>query len=126
VRRLFGGGTDLQGNASWIVSEGDESDPPLIMERFVGAYNGGISLFHSSRRTVVFRDSAAVQYVPDCDRVGGVGDVFIEDIVVSPFRICGGQRAWARQLNTEASEMDVNVTDNSTLWWVACPVPVGR
>jgi hypothetical protein len=119
VTRLNAGGAPL-GAASpgtqVIVVDGTAASAPLVIEHWVGADGGAGVIAHASARPVVLRDMAGWRYAAACDTPGGVGDVFIDDLVSGPLSFCAGQRVWARQLNTENSVMDVNVTGGAKLW----------
>lgn len=98
------------------IDTGNATSAPLVIERWVGGDNGAGVIVHSSQRPVVLRDVASWRYAADCGAPGGVGDVFIDDMVTGPLQFCAGQRVWARQLNTENAVMDVNVSGGASLW----------
>jgi hypothetical protein len=119
VTRLDAGGAPL-GSASpdtqIVVADGTAASAPLVIERWVGADGGAGVIAHASARPVVLRDMAGWRYAAACDTPGGVGDVFIDDLVSGPLQFCAGQRVWVRQLNTENAVMDVNVSGGAALW----------
>jgi hypothetical protein len=119
VTRLNSGGAPL-GSASpamqVIIDAGTAASAPLVIERWIGADSGAGVIAHASARPVVLRDLAGWSYAAACDTPGGVGDVFIDDLVSGPLSFCAGQRVWARQLNTENAVLDVSVSGGAALW----------
>ena len=53
------------------------------------------------------------------------GDLYIEDIVTSSLEICGGQKVYARQLNTENSDLDIKIWNDGLLWLMGYKIEKG-
>lgn len=58
-----------------------------------------------------------IAYTANCDEKGETlaGDLYIEDIVTASLEICGGQKVYARQLNTENSDLDIKIWNDGLL-----------
>jgi hypothetical protein len=129
VARIVGHSTSIMGNATFVVQDGDSNTTPLIFEGLASYYGASFHIAHACSRSVVEITVDGIPIAPAFDhgyRLGsqgsGVGDVFLNDVVgintwkaATGWILVKGQRAWARQLDTESKLLDVNV-QGAVLW----------
>jgi hypothetical protein len=97
-------------NPGFKVVEGN--NPIVIFERISSGFNPTPTIENASGRTLVIRDGINVS-----GNMTGSGDVFIENVVSSPFSnwTFNGQNVWARQLNVENEGAHI-VNNGGNLW----------
>lgn len=117
VRRIIGFGGRLSAEAALgdrpiFVIRGDE--PVVVFERMAQhARHRGPAFFHDSDQTVVLRSMIVNAYVANRP-----GDLFVEDVSMTGWRLIPGQRAWMWQLNPEARGDNFNVDNRGAALWL--------
>jgi hypothetical protein len=98
-------------NPGFKVVEGN--NPIVVFERISSGFNPTPTIENASVRTLVIRDGINVS-----GTMTGSGDVFIENVVSSPFSnwTFNGQNVWARQLNVENE--GTHITNNGGNLWI--------
>lgn len=81
---------------------------PLIIEQF----GYGVTVEQASTRTVVVKHGAYAY-----KESSTAGDLFLEDVVISPLNLSGPRRVWARQLNAERTGF-TKITNNGSKLWI--------
>jgi len=110
VARIIGCEAKLSGKGTLKVVEG--AAPFVRIERLDLSYTE-VNIEHATRRPLVL--SSISMGEGDYQARLGSGDLFIEDVVGTPWRFFKGQNVWARQLNPEGRETKI-VNDGATLW----------
>ncbi|WP_019502689.1 PA14 domain-containing protein [Pseudanabaena sp. PCC 6802] len=115
VRRIIG--TEALVDVPNTVNPGfkvvNGSSPVVVFERISSGFASTPTLENASARTLVIRDAINV-----AGNMTGSGDVFIENVVSSPFQnwTFNGQNVWARQFNVENS--GTHITNNGGNLWI--------
>ncbi|WP_299249357.1 glycosyl hydrolase family 28-related protein [uncultured Aquimarina sp.] len=107
VKRIIGTEGDISGPGKFELIGGTS---PIIIERFNNFASG---IIHTANRALIIKSS--ILRGGSYTSISGA-DLFLEDIVISDITF-SNQNVWARQFNTEATNLGVNVTnDNANLW----------
>jgi hypothetical protein len=115
MRNGIGRHADLQGPT---VRVADESEHPLILERFgvegmstsPGRDPTHPAFEHAASRTVVFRHNAPFYQARE-----GAGDLFVES-AEGYWRFVRGQKVWGRQMNPESHHVSEVINDGAQVW----------
>ena len=129
VKHIIGDGVIITGTAKWIIQDGDETTQPLILDRIWGALgNIAFVLNHKSKRDIVLRSCAAIKYDGNClnESLKDIGNLYLDDVVgINPVSFCKNQKVYARQLNTEDANLDINITQNAQVWIMGYKIEKG-
>ena len=96
VRRIIGLEASIAGKG--IFNFNDGASPVVVLERLDGVGSG---IVHAASRTLVLKNMGLAVSGASSSYVNtGNGNIFIEDVVGSPWEF-NNQKVWARQLNPE-------------------------
>ena len=110
VARIIGCEAKLSGKGTLKVVDG--TAPVIRIERLDNGYTQ-VKIEQATRRTLVL--SSISMGGGGYEAHAGSGNLFLEDVVGTPWRFFKGQNVWARQLNAEGRETKI-VNDGATLW----------
>ncbi len=91
-----------------IRFKGDSVDVTILEHLRLGG-----TVEHASSKSLVIRHSDIGGYR---NTASGKGNLFIEDVLGSPYRIKGPQQVWARQINAEFGKVPLIENHGGTIW----------
>jgi len=122
IQRIIGLRSGISGKSSlfketpMLAIDGTNANT-VVLEMFNAKTDYGQKAFgilHASPQTLVMKHCEIAGY-----RTGpGVGPLFIEDMDAGSWVFANNQKIWARQLNPENRQPDVEITNNGAELWI--------